>query len=79
MIMKILFAAALAAASILESNVGFARDLAHAAGRGFTSAAIPQSDSQAALKSYGWNRGYYGGPDHRWIGGPGFFRGGGQD
>ena len=51
--MKGLFAAGLAAASILASNVSIARDFAHASGRGFRFAPIAQSVSQIALKSYG--------------------------
>jgi hypothetical protein len=85
--MKTIFAAVSALACMVGSTEGFAREgfargvgFAHASG--FRSAPIfaqPSSQIDRAPGSYGFNRGYYGGPDHGWHGGPGFFRGGDVD
>jgi hypothetical protein len=87
--MKTLFAAVWALACIVGSTDGFARagfahgtGFAHRSGRGFRSVpavARPVAQIDRALGSYGFNRGYYGGPDHAWHGGPSFFLGGGVD
>ncbi|MGZ5844997.1 MAG: hypothetical protein ACXWJL_08355 [Xanthobacteraceae bacterium] len=87
--MKTLFAAVSALACIVGSTDGFARagfahgaGFAYGSGRGFRSVpavARPVAQIDRAQGSYGFNRGYYGGPDHAWHGGPSFFRGGGVD
>ena len=87
--MKTLFAAVWALACIVGSTDGFARagfahgaGFAYGSGHGLRSApavAGPVAQIDRASGSYGFNRGYYGGPDHAWHGGPSFFRGGGVD
>jgi hypothetical protein len=87
MIMKALFAAVSALACMVGSAEAFARGgSAHAFGLGHASAARsapafvqPSSELSRAPGSYGFNRGYYGGADHGWHGGPSFFRGGDVD
>ena len=87
--MKTLFAAVSALACIVGSTDGFARaGFAHDAGFAYGSGRClrsvpaverPVAHLYLAPGSYGFNPGYYGGPDHAWHGGPSFFRGGGVD
>jgi hypothetical protein len=87
--MKALFAAVSVLACIVGSSDGFARGgfahgagFAHGSGGGLSAAPVvaqPVAQIDRTPGGYGFNRGYYGGPDHAWHGGPSFFRGGGAD